>query len=743
MSAQPSPSVKISFGPFEYDGLSGDLRKYGNRIRLGGKPLQILSLLLDRPGEVIGRDELQRHLWEGTTFVDFEQGLNSAVNKLRQALGDSADLSRYVETLPGRGYRFIAPVHQPSTKTVLEMVAPGLPKTVPDPAPLAMEPPRNTNWWRPFVAGVAVTLIALGGSLLVRRGPEPVRTLKPAKFTITPPPGFALEAAASRQSFALSPDGARLGFSAMDTSGEFSLFLRDFNSLDSRLVANSKGVHTLFWPPDGQSLYLTNRGQLWRAPVEGDAHVVLGDSPSFLFSGAWLNSGSLLLSSSKESFSISSSGGPLQPTRQLYLWPEILPDGEHVLSIGWDTKTRRYRARVSRFDDPASAKDLFESDSRVMYTPSIVTPGEGYLMYVRGGNLLARRFDSRALQVNGEAMPVASKIYAFAPTGAADFSVSAKGSIAYHNHVSRSQLAWVDRTGRLLSSIGPANIDVKSARLSPDGRSLVTAIYDVNAGQQDLWIFDVKTNTGRRMTLDSGLRDAPVWSPNSKTLAFLHAAGGRRAQVHIRGLGEKDTEESMKSPDFQMPSDWSPDGRFIAFGNTGVPRTENETQGDVWVIDLARGRTMTPLLNTPFHEGNAAFSPDGKWLAFTSNESGRPEVYVQAFQTSETPRMAGERFLVSRNGAQALRWRRDGKELFFLGFDGQVQAVRVKLSPNPEFSAAIPLFTISTEARAAIHSVLGFDVSADGRRFVVPVAASSEAPSLVVIQNWEAALPPR
>jgi hypothetical protein len=224
-------------------------------------------------------------------------------------------------------------------------------------------------------------------------------------------------------------------------------------------------------------------------------------------------------------------------------------------------------------------------------------------------------------------------------------------------------------------------------------------------------------------------------------LAFLQQADERPPRLHVRGLGEKDAEEAMPAADFQMPADWSPDGRFVAFTNTGFPRFENEMQSDVWMVDLARGRKLVPILNTRFHEANPAFSPDGKWLAFTSNESGRPEVYIQAFQAKEAPSVVGERYLVSRDGALALHWRRDGRELFYLGFDGRVQAVPVKLSPKPEFGSAMPLFTISTEARAAIHSIVGFDVSADGQRFVIPVVTSAEGPSIVVVQNWEALLP--
>ena len=161
------------------------------------------------------------------------------------------------------------------------------------------------------------------------------------------------------------------------------------------------------------------------------------------------------------------------------------------------------------------------------------------------------------------------------------------------------------------------------------------------------------------------------------------------------------------------------------------------------MFDLARNRKAIPLLTTRFHEANPAFSPDGKWLAFTSDESGRAEVYLQAFQSGDIPNLTGERYRVSGAGAQALRWRRDGKELFYLDFDGRVQAVPVRLSPKPEFGPTTALFSITTEARAAIHSVLGFDVSADGKRFVVPVVSSAQASSLIVIQNWEALLPRR
>jgi len=188
-----------------------------------------------------------------------------------------------VETLPGRGYRFIAPINRASTKSVLEMASP---------APLLRiepKPRRHFQSWLLFVAVIALAVASGGTFWLARRSTEPVGAPQPARFAVVPPTGFALEGAASRQAFALSPDGGRLAFTARDSSGAFSVFLRDFNSLESRLVPGSKGAHTLFWPPDGQSLYLTANGKFWRTPLESDAHVLLADSPSFMLSGAWLS----------------------------------------------------------------------------------------------------------------------------------------------------------------------------------------------------------------------------------------------------------------------------------------------------------------------------------------------------------------------------------------------------------------------------------------------------------------------
>src|SRR4051812_16352400 len=208
----------------------------------------------------------------------------------------------------------------------------------------------------------------------------------------------------------------------------------------------------------------------------------------------------------------------------------------------------------------------------------------------------------------------------------------------------------------------------------------------------------------------------------------------------MRGVAELDGEETTPAADFQIPLDWSSDGRFVAFMNTGLPRFANEQQADISLIDLAQGNKIVPLLNSRFHESWGAFSPNGRWFAFTSNESGINEVYVQAFRAGATPGLTGPRYRAAKGGAATIRWRRDGRELYFLDDAGMVQAVPVKLGAQQQFGPTVPLFSISTEARAAIHALPGFDVSTDGSRFVVPVVSAAEPPSIVVIQNWEGLL---
>jgi Tol biopolymer transport system component/DNA-binding winged helix-turn-helix (wHTH) protein len=740
VSSQPitKPPRQLAFGPFVLDETSGELHKHGLRLRLEGQPLQILAALIRQPGRVVARDELRQELWEDGTFVDFDHGLNAAMNRLRQVLGDSADQPRYIETLPGRGYRFIAPVQESVPRSALVMptapVVVEVEQAAPAP-PLIGRTARKT--WPLWIIAASIIAGLMGGYLITNR-PRASSGAPTIRSRILPPDGYALEAGSSRQTFALSPDGARLAYTAMDASGVFQMFIRDFDALESRPLANSMGSYTLFWAPDGRSLFHTQEGSLRRTSLDTDSDQVLCDTPALTLTGALLGQ-NLMISGRSKNFVVPVSGGAPRITKELYPWPQILPDGKHLLYTVFDPQLGRHRARVVTLGEPGTATDLLETDSRTMYVPSVLKPGTGYLLSVRAGNILAHPFDPKSLRVQGDPLVVVTRVYSFYPTGAADFSASNSGTLAYKRYVSRSQLAWVTRRGEVVSTIGPANVNLKQARLSPDGKKIATPIFDVNRGANDMWIIDAQTGAAHRAIVGRGTVDSPVWAPDSSRLAFSRAYEAP-PKLFVRGIGEMDADEAIPDGYFQTPTDWSHDGRFIAFGNTTFSQIDNELKGDVWLVDMAQGRKVIHLINTPFHEANPAFSPDGRWLAFTSDESGRTELYVQAFEAGESPRLVGERHLVSRQGASCLRWARNGKELFYLAGDGRLYAVPITLSPRLGIAEPAPLFSISTEARAALHSSVGFDVSADGRRFLVPVVTSSERSDIVVIQNWEAGL---
>ena len=732
MAPQPSPLPRRSFGPFEFNTATSELRKFGSRIRLQGQPIQILELLLERPGELVTREEMQRRLWNGAAFVDSERGLNAAVNKLRQALGDSADQPRYVETIAGRGYRFVGPLAMPPSelKAVSQM------PPVADKALLTQPRSRPWPWLWPAAGGFALGAAILG--LAWRLSAPAVPATRTVRFHVPAPPGYALEISAARSSLALSGDGSRLAFTAMDSSGLFHAFVRELSSLETRPVPGSAGAHTLFWGPDADSLYVTMGGKLRHLSLDGKKSVILGNTPPMTASGAWLAPDRVMVSSLWKSVSSSQQtlGRQSRELPHACPWPQLLPGG--LLCTVYDGAARKFKPRLM---DP-DREIALEVDSRAQYAQGA---RGAYLLHVRAGSLIAIPFDASTGRLGTESRVVASGVSWFAPMGAVDVAASRGGVLAYVTYGNRSQLAWVNRAGVRVGVVGPANVNLTSGRISPDGKLVAAAIHEPETGLQDLWLFDTATGERRRLTADVALRDAPAWAPDSKLLAYMSKPVDRTTpSVHVRGLGLQDIQEARAEGGFQFVTDWSADGRFIAYSSSGIPRAASEAQNDVLLVDRKRGKDAPaiPLLNSAFNEANLMFSPDGKWVAFTSNESGQPEMYLQAFEgQSSSPRLVGKRFLASRAGAIAIRWRRDMSELFYLGFDGRVYAVplRLPLGAAPAFGKAEPLFAISTEARAAVHAVMGFDVSADGQRFLIPVVdTAKDAPAIVVVQNWDA-----
>ncbi len=733
MSTQHTPQPKIVFEAFDFNPASGELRKHGRVVRLQGQPIQILEALLDEPGQLVTREALQRRLWSGAVSGDFEHGLNAAVNKLRQTLGDWAEEPRFIETVAGKGYRFIASTIQ-QARPVLEMQAPAQPAV---PARF-----RVASWVWAALAGVFLIVGATGYWIGSSRHEAPSAG-RLTRFTIAPPPGYFLEGGGNRQSLAVSQDGSQVAFTAMDGSSRFRIFIRAIGELESRVVPDSDGAGTLFWLPDG-SLTFVAGGKVRRLGSGAQASQILSETTPNASSGILLSRGRVLMANRFRSAILPANGGPIEHLETNYPWPQVLPDGEHILQALFDLKAMGWRIRTSRFKDSAPPREILVAGSRAIYSGS-TRSNHGYLLYARGGALLAQPFDANASQTTGDARVIVSQVYSFLPVGSADFSISARGELlVYQSVVHRSQLIWVDRKGGHLRGAGPERISAKDARLSPDGTRFASALFDIERGVTDIWVTDVATGQSRRQIVGPGLVNAPVWSPDSKWMAFMRASEST-PKLFIRTLEGQETERSLPGDGYQVPTDWTRDGRFILYTNTGPTLVANEGQGDIWVADLAQGGQLTPLIKTQFHESSASASPDGKWVAFLSTKSGRPEIYLQRLEVRATLNVAGPQYLVSRQGAICLRWRRDGKELFYLGGDGRIHAVAIGLEgPTPAIGAPQPLFRIEAGAITAVHSLTGFDVADDGRSFVVPsVSPSIEGSTLVAVQNWEELLKPR
>ena len=714
------------FGPFELDAAKGELRKHGIRVRLANQPNQVLTTLLVAANRIVTREELRQQVWSGNTFVDFEHGLSVAVNKLRQALNDTAENPRYIETLPGRGYRFVAPVEAVSTPEPASGARPSLPPALSRP--------------RMWLAALAVFLIGAITGWLIRPPQAPMAL--PLQFTVALAQELFSEPAFNGQDFAISPDGSQLAFVASDPA-KSGLWIRRLSSLDPVRLAPEHNVRSVEWSSDGHSIYFGEMGILKRVPAVGGAVETVYELPSG--AGDWnslveFDHQRILFTRVGKAFSAAPAGGTatmLKLDDGDHLWPRILPGG-YLLYVRFDQQIHRFRAWASHISDPKDRRALMETDSRVLYAPPMPGRRESHLLYIRRGSLVVQAFDTTALRLIGQPFPVAENVFWFGPAATAAISVSGNGVLAYRTLPSLSQLTWVDRAGRQIATVGQPAIFITQFCLSPDRTRLAASIYDHETGGPQLWSFDLATGSARRITRGPGISGGPVWSPDGKRVAVARADGAP-PKLSVRSMDENAPDELVAPAPFQAPSDWSPDGHFIAYqtsGSLGAPGA------DVFVADLAHGRRLVPLVRSSAQELGARFSPDGNWLAYLSDQGGRAEAYVQAFQATPAPALVGTPQQISTNGATILRWRPDGKELFYISADNWLMAVSVTGKSRRGFASARRLFRLEMPPRNLTAAGIdpGFDVSTDGQRFLIADPQPTRSAPFVVVQNWQGLL---
>jgi Tol biopolymer transport system component len=567
---------------------------------------------------------------------------------------------------------------------------------------------------------VALLALALAGFLFIRR-PSPVAEAAPIRFSVGLPPGVSFESGEIGINSVLSPDGLRLLIRGI-SDGKERLFLRSLNSLEARPLAGTEGAGSAFWSPDGRFIAFFAAGNLMRIPIAGGPPQTICEARAE-GAGSWNREGTILFAEVAGISRVSDQGGqpelilPAQrEPRAFNFWPHFLPDGRHFLYVkvsGGGGAERELRIGSL---DSKETRSLSEIGSRVEYVPP------GYLFHVRAGALLAQPFDAHRLRLAGEAQPIVGEVHYFNGPANAGFSVSQTGAIAYEAGLQSFRVTWFDRTGREVGTLG-ALLGVDSLRISPNGQRLALDIGDPKSGTSDIWIYDIARNVPTRATFEAPDEVQPVWSADGQRLIFRSDRNGP-PDIYEMTPGSSSSEKLVLAlPAVEQPEDTSPDSRFLAFSQ------DSRTTGlDIWMLPLTGDRKPVPFLRTPFDEHSPRFSPDGRWIAYVSTESGEPEVYV----TSSDGGSGKVRISVS--GGRLPRWRRDGKELFYVAPGSQLMSV-------PILSAS-PLRADSPATLFRAESGIGtYDVTPDAQRFIVKESRPGvEASPITVILNWPALL---
>ena len=550
----------------------------------------------------------------------------------------------------------------------------------------------------------------------------------PADVTLTPSP------LASAAQLALSPDGRRLAFVAARKRGASQLWIRPLDGVQAQPLPGTEGASFPFWSPDSRFMAFFAGGKLKKIDTTGGVPRVLCNSAAGR-GGAWNPDGIIVFSGQANSpiSRISASGGVVTAATTFdsdqavisHYWPQFLPDGRHFLYYQRSSKPEYRGVYVTALDSSSSTR-IFESDGMALYA-------SGHLLFVRDGTLFAQAFDDRALQTSGDPVRIGDHVgYWNAAFGYAAVTVSPAGVLAHGPSMGlTTSLRWHDRSG---SSTGPptAPAQYSSPRLSPDQQSVVVSTTDAATAQPDLWVLGLARGTTSRLTSDPLADWFPVWSADGGRVLFGSSRLGATAifQKAVGGGQEEPAAEGVVSATVPTyPSDMSGDGRFL-LSVQSTPRGY-----DLGVLTLAGERKASTFLATPFNEVQGRFSPNTRWVAYASDESGRFEVYVRPF-----PAASGQTQISIAGGMQP-EWRRDGKELFYISADGKLTAVPVT-TDGPTFSAGTPhaLFDVEVpEANPPYQT--DYAVTADGQRFLVNTVVDQPThPALTVILNWTAGL---
>ena len=622
-------------------------------------------------------------------------------------------------SLPKGGYvpRFEARPIAPTTSTLEPLPAQ---TSALDSAP-GVNRLRQSSW---LLAGIAagVGLLAITAVSVFTRGSWRAPAPAEVRVEITTPP------TTDPVSLTISPDGRAVVFVG-SKEGRSQLWLRSLDSNGFRPIPGTENASLPFWSPDGRSIGFFADSKVKRIDLENGLIRVLSTAP--VAAGAtWNRDGVILHPYVPDSpiFRTSAEGALMEPVTTLapgqtgHRGPVLLPDGRHFLFYAAGT-TQVSGIHVGALDK-APIRRLMDADAPAVFA------APDHLLYVKQSTLFAQRLDARTITLVGEPLTLADGVTFEGAAGVAAIAASHNGSIVYRTGQSGGQrrFVWVDRAGRELSQIGSAEARRSAyASISPDRQRL--AVQRMSEGNTDIWTLDMDRGMPVRFTDDIQADIAPLWSPQGDRIVYSTMLGG------VFELFEKKLDGSpatllLRTGESKQVTDWSRDGRYLLYRVITAGQTLN---ADIWALPLDGDREPIPILRTRFEERDAQFSPDGSWIAYHSDESGKHEVYVQPFQAQ------GERVRISTAGGVQARWRDDGQELFYMTLDGQLVAVPIAIrhdglavQPGP----AVPLFQarVGSVQDIARHNYI---VAAGGQRFLVDTVVEQTAAPISLILNWK------
>ncbi|HSE62518.1 MAG TPA: protein kinase [Thermoanaerobaculia bacterium] len=604
--------------------------------------------------------------------------------------------------------------------------------------PVTAAPPRRRRLavvpWAFAAVGLAVAAFALTSASRQRLRPRTTRAY------LLPPPNTTFHLiGANVAPPAVSPDGRRIAFGARDADGSIRLWVRELEALEAYAVPGGEGALFPFWSPDSRSIAFFAKGKLKvvEATPSPPAPRDLADvvEPR---GGTWGEDGTILFVPENLSplMRVAAAGGTPEPATRLdraagetaHRWPSFLPGGRRFLyeirRAGGDPNApgMTFASFVGSLEGGEKRAVLSEGRATTYVPP-------GYLVFRRANSLMAVSCDSRSLSFRGDPVVLAESSEAFAATGVSLFSVS-KDLLVYPPRIAATltRLVWLDRSGKELSTVGPAE-RVTNFALSPDGRRAVTVQIE-EGSPPDLWLFDTEVGRGIRLTRDGAAQTLPVFSSDGARIFLSAYSRGPWNLWEITPQG-RDLKPFLESDSSKSANDVSPDGRYLLYRefNRG-------TRGDLKVVSLTGERRPRAFIATVDEETNGDFSPDGRWVAYTSDESGRKEVYVASFPDPTL------RFRVSGEGGSQPRWSRDGKEIFYVRSGQLMAAVVGRRGGDLVFGESRALFPLrlSTQVDPAFDSVTNYDVAPDGR-FLANLRAGEDAPTpLVLVENWRETL---